>query len=257
MRASPKPANPKTSVARAARPRQLPDPGAASVPAAPVNVAAETRRQRAAGTEARQHLLLTALQLFSEKGFAKTSTRAIAQAAGVNIASISYYFGDKAGLYRAIFNEPLGGPKENVVLYDQQRFTLRQSLAGLIGSFLEPMKQGELVQQCMRLHFREMLEPTGVWAQEIDQGIKPAHAALLAMLGRHLGVARADDDLHRLAFSIAGLAMHLYMTRDVVQAIRPSLLRGAKSIDTWAAQLVDQAEAMVALEAARRGKSQA
>lgn len=255
MRASPKPARLKTSAPRAVRPQPPPDPAAASVPATPVSLAAETRLQRAAGIEARQHLLLTALRLFSEKGFAKTSTRAIALAAGVNIASISYYFGDKAGLYRAIFDEPLGSPKEDVLLYDQQHFTLRQSLAGLIGSFLEPMKQGELVQQCMRLHFREMLEPTGVWAQEIDQGIKPAHAALVAMLGRHLGITRADDDLHRLAFSIAGLAMHLYMTRDVVQAIRPSLLRGAKSIDTWAAQLVDQAEAMVALEAARRGKS--
>ena len=207
---------------------------------------------RADGIEARQHLMTAALQLFSEKGFAKTSTRAIALAAGVNIASISYYFGDKAGLYRAMFSEPLGGPEQDHTLFSQDHFTLRQSLTGLIGSFLEPMKQGELVQQCMRLHFREMLEPTGVWANEIDQSIKPAHTALLAVLCRHLGVKTPDDDLHRLTFSIAGLAMHLYMARDVVEAIRPRLLKGSKAIDAWAAQLVDHAEAMVNVEAARR-----
>ena len=212
------------------------------------------RKSRAGGVEARQQLLMTALKLFSEKGFAKTSTRAIAEAAGVNIASISYYFGDKAGLYRAMFNEPIIGPEQHIALFDQPHLSLRQSLQGFISGFLEPMKQGELVQQCMRLHFREMLEPTGVWAEEIDKGIKPAHAALLAMLGRHLGVAKADDELHRLAFSIAGLAMHLYMTRDIVEAIRPRLLKGPRAIDAWAAQMVDQAEAMVAIEATRRSK---
>ncbi len=224
--------------------------------AATATVAPPARAQRANGIEARRQLLTAALRLFSEKGFSKTSTRAIAQAAGVNIAAISYYFVDKAGLYRALFNEPMGGkPADDIALFSQPHFTLRQSLEGFIGGFLEPMKQGELVQQCMRLHFREMLEPTGVWAQEIENGIKPAHAALLAMLGRHLGVARPDDDLHRLTFSIAGLAMHLYMTRDVVQALRPRLLKGPASIDAWAVQMVAQAEAMVDVEAARRKKA--
>lgn len=218
----------------------------------PAAVLGELRRTRGGSAEARQQLMTAALRLFAEKGFAKTSTRAIAEAAGVNIASISYYFGDKAGLYRAMFKEPMGGPEQDLSLFAQPQFTLMQSLAGFIGSFLQPMKQGELVQQCMRLHFREMLEPTGVWAHEIDQSIKPAHAALVALLCRHMDIKAADDDLHRLAFSISGLAMHLYMTRDIIEAIRPRLMRGPKAIDMWAMQMVGQAEAMVNLEAARR-----
>src|SRR4051812_38465331 len=69
------------------------------------------RKQRSDGAEARERLLHTALKLFAEKGFSKTSTREIAQAAGANIASISYYFGDKAGLYRAVYTEPLGSAR--------------------------------------------------------------------------------------------------------------------------------------------------
>lgn len=57
---------------------------------------------------ARERLLHSGLRLFAQQGFTKTSTRELAEAAGVNVASISYYFGDKAGLYRAVFMEPLG-----------------------------------------------------------------------------------------------------------------------------------------------------
>ena len=66
------------------------------MPAPPI-----TRAARADGVEARSRILRAALALFAEKGFAKTSTREIALAAQANIAAISYYFGDKAGLFRS------------------------------------------------------------------------------------------------------------------------------------------------------------
>lgn len=231
-------------------PRDRPPFDAGAAPATPL---AEPRRQRADGAEARQQLLHAALRLFAEKGFAKTSTRAIALAADANIGAISYYFGDKAGLYRAAFTEPMGCTESELTLLDQPDLSLRQSLQGFVASFLAPLKQGELVQQCTRLHFREMLEPTGVWAEEIDNGIKPAHAALVALLGRHLSLTQADDSLHRLAFSITGLAVQLFVTRDIVQAIRPRLL-DAEGIDAWGDQMVNYAEAMVNIEAVQRSQ---
>jgi len=212
----------------------------------------EARKQRSDGANARAHLLHAALRLFSEKGFAKTSIRDIAQAAGANVAAISYYFGDKAGLYRAVFTEPLGSARDDIALYDQPHFTLRQSLEGFFSGFLEPLRQGELVQLSTRLHFREMLEPTGLWAEEIDKGIKPAHAALVTVLCRHLGLPKADDEVHRLAFSITGLAIHMFVSREVVDAIRPQLFGAPDAVEQWAASLVAYSEAMVAVETARR-----
>ncbi|MDO9166391.1 MAG: CerR family C-terminal domain-containing protein [Rhodoferax sp.] len=207
---------------------------------------------RSDGIEARERLLHAALRLFAGKGFAKTSTREIALAAGANIASISYYFGDKAGLYRAVFTEPLGRPAEAPDLFDQPQMSLRESLEGLLTAFTEPLKQGPLAQQCMRLHFREMLEPTGLWGQQIDASIRPAHEALLRVLCRHLGLAEADDDLHRLAFSIVGLGIHLFVGHDMMQAIKPAIASTPPAIDLYAERLVDYALAMVHGEALRR-----
>lgn len=52
-----------------------------------------------------QHILNTAEQLFACKGFDGTSIRDIAEAANVNIAMISYYFGSKEKLMQALFIE--------------------------------------------------------------------------------------------------------------------------------------------------------
>src|SRR5687767_5330440 len=107
----------------------------------------------AAGEQARERLLLAALRLFADRGFAGTSTREIALAAGANVAAIRYYFGDKEGLYRAAYTEPLGSARDDIALYDQPGLTLDTALAVFMGSFLAPMKEGEeLLQLCMRLH---------------------------------------------------------------------------------------------------------
>jgi TetR/AcrR family transcriptional regulator, regulator of cefoperazone and chloramphenicol sensitivity len=210
------------------------------------------KQPRSDGIQAKQNLLTSALRLFAEKGFAKTSTREIALAAGANIAAISYYFGDKEGLYRAAFVEPMGNPHDDIALYDQPHFNLRQSLEGFYTSFLEPMKQGELVQHCMRLHFRELLEPTGLWQQEIEQSITPAHTALIRVLCRNLNLTRTDDELHRLAFAITGLALQVFVGRDVIQAIRPRLIGSPLAINHTVRRLADFAQSMVEGERARR-----
>jgi AcrR family transcriptional regulator len=215
----------------------------------PTEKAAVTRID---GLESRGRLLQAALRLFAEKGFSKTSTREIALAAQANVAAISYYFGDKAGLYRAVLTDPMGGPDVDPAAFDPPGLTLQQALQGLLAGFTEPLKQGDLAQHCMRLHFREMLEPTGLWDQKIDATIKPAHEALLRVLCRHLGLPRADDDLHRLAFSIVGLGVHLFVGQDVIQAIAPGLSGTPQAVDRYTERLVDYAMGMVHSEAQRR-----
>lgn len=228
-------------------------PPARSALPSPVQPApGDARRQRADGVEARTRLLHAALHQFAEKGFSKTSIRDIAHAAGVNIAAIKYYFGDKAGLYRAVFTEPMGGECEHAALLAAIDLPLRELLTVFFTDFVAPLKQSELLQLCIRLHYREMLEPTGLWAEEIDNNIKPSHAALVAALMRHMGLKKADDDIHRLAFSIVGLVVQMFIARDVIDAIRPSLIATPAAVDQWTERLVDYAEAMVQAAAARR-----
>ncbi len=54
-------------------------------------------------TEPKQRILDAATALFASKGFAGVGVREIARMSGVNIAMISYYFGGKTGILKAIF----------------------------------------------------------------------------------------------------------------------------------------------------------
>jgi TetR/AcrR family transcriptional regulator, regulator of cefoperazone and chloramphenicol sensitivity len=220
--------------------------------AAPATVAEPARHPRPDGEASRARLLGSGLRLFAQQGFARTSTRELADAAGVNVAAIRYYFGDKAGLYRAVFLEPMGSTQEDIARYDGAELSLAQALAGLYAGFLEPLRRGDEARLCMKLHLREMLEPSGLWQEQIDRGIKPMHDALLAMLCRHFGVAAADEELHRLAVCIAGLGVHMHVGHDVIVQLAPDLGAGADALDRWAERLTMYAQAMIEAERARR-----
>ncbi len=57
------------------------------------------------GPVTREQILDSSLRLFSEKGFARTSVRDIAQAAGITDAAIYYHFASKRDLFEALIEE--------------------------------------------------------------------------------------------------------------------------------------------------------
>ena len=207
-------------------------------------------------SDARQRLLLAGLQLFAQQGFAGTTTRELAQAAGVNVAAISYYFGDKVGLYRAAFFEPLGdvspGLSVDTAGFDCASVPLDAALRAYYAGFIAPLALGDTGRLCVKLRMREMVEPTGLWDQEVHHAIKPMHDALVVRLCAHLGLAAADDALHRLVVCLAALGVHLHLGRDVTDAVAPQLNQAADAPQQWADCLLQNGLAMVEQERQRR-----
>jgi AcrR family transcriptional regulator len=204
------------------------------------------------GHDARVRLVLAGLRLFAQKGYEGATTREICEAADANISAIRYYFGDKAGLYRAAFHEPLGEKPCQVDIEALAGLPLAEALSRFFKEFLAPLKMGEDINLLMKLRFREMTEPTGVWQQEIDAEIKPQHLALATLLKQYLQLAEIDMDIHRLTFAVIGMAIHFYVGQEVIVSIAPTMLTCDQAIDTLAERLAVFATAMVAAEAARR-----
>lgn len=221
---------------------------AASPPPAPDAAAAASGES----ASARQRLLLAALRLFSEHGYAKTSIRAIASAAQANVAAVSYYFGDKASLYSAVFTEPTWDHASLRSAFAQPGIPMEEALRRYFHAALAPLAHGELARQSVRLHIREMLEPTGQWERALDQDVRQPHDALVRMLCRHMGIATPDLAVHRLALTLSSMAFQLWGHRDDIDALKPELLATAEAVELWADRMVDYALAMIAAEKAWR-----
>ena len=215
------------------------------------------RRAGRDGEDARHRLVHAGLRLFAGKGYTNTTTRELADAAGVNVAAISYYFGDKAGLYRAAFFEPMGAPEPEIARFDDPSLGLEEMLRAFYGLFLEPLRDPATAALNTRLHFREMLEPTGLWQEVMDRLFAPLHAALLRQLCRLLPLAEPDEALHRLAASLTGQGVHLHVGRDCIEALAPGLYHGDAAIDRWAETLVQGGVAMIDAERCRRSAGKA
>lgn len=216
---------------------------------------------RADGALARKRLLDAALRLFAEKGYQKTSTREIADHAGVNLGAISYYFGDKPGLYRAAFCESCcdtaSAPDIQLAcdcVPDHRTAGLppAEALAVFFRNFLQPLKQGDQVRLFMRLHFRELVEPSGVLGTEMEDDMAALFQALARLVADALGLPGCDPDSLRLTHAVLGMALHFFVAQDLVEQASPGLVGQPADIDTLADRLALFAEGMIATEARRR-----
>ena len=156
-------------------------------------------------------------------------------------------------LLAVIFTGPsICGAPADLVAFAEPGRSLAAAMRMFYVEFLAPLKRGDEVQMVMKLHFREMAEPTGAWAGAVDTEIRPQFEGLLRLLVRELGMKRADLDLHRLALSIAGLGVHFFAFHDGVQTLSPSVLANPRAIDALAERLAGYAVSMVEGERARR-----
>lgn len=62
-------------------------------------------RSSAKGEQTRELILSTALRLFREQGYGRTTMRAIAAEAGVSVGNAYYYFGSKEHLMQAFYDQ--------------------------------------------------------------------------------------------------------------------------------------------------------
>ena len=104
----------------------------------------------AARGEARELLLQAATTLFAERGFDRTTTREIAEQAGVDATLIARYFGSKTGLYLAALRVELGAGAPPDLLEPDR-------MAALL-SRLESRGAGPVFQAAVRAHEDEAVQ---------------------------------------------------------------------------------------------------
>lgn len=205
------------------------------------------------GAATRVQLIKVATRIFAAKGFAGATTREICRTAGVNLAAIHYYFGDKDGLYRAALMEPIQAITAQFGDFGDpgQPFAqaIRRILAPLVGIALN---EDDHELQVARLHLREMLEPSPIFRDIVAREIAPLHETLAGLLARHCGLPAPDAELHQLAFAMIAMANDYCSSREFLRLLAPEVLNRADACERIVDRLVDYSAALLAHEQARR-----
>jgi AcrR family transcriptional regulator len=171
--------------------------------AAEATPASSARSRRAPGPDerrrdperTRERILDAALTEFAARGYAGARVNEIAERAGVNKQLISYYFGGKEGLYRAIASS--WRRQETEASTEQQRMTL----AELVTSYLpRSAHQRSLV----RLLFWDGLMPAGGDPGGEERGSRMREA--VADLERRQRDGELADDIDPGCFLLAFMA---------------------------------------------------
>jgi AcrR family transcriptional regulator len=168
--------------------------------------------------DARQRLLTAAETVFAEKGFDAASIREISAEAGVNLASIKYYFGDKEGLYIeavkfahtcALAHGPL--PEFPVGLSAVAK--LEMFIRGMVARMHGPARPSS-----MKLMMREMAHPGKAAHVVVEEFIQPMAFRLRAIL-RELLPGLPEQRILMFGFSVIGQILYYRQNRPVSELI--------------------------------------
>ncbi len=203
--------------------------------------------------ETRWRLLQSAAEVFAEVGYHAATTREICRRAEVNLASIHYYYGDKAELYREVLRLPFLSECNEFATIDISQVSLPEALHSFY-SWLFPATAEEdpMLQLFMRLHAREEAEPSGVLGNAMVQEFRPNHEKLQALLCREFGLKKPDVEVDRLTYGVIGLATVYFHSRTAIENFSPHLISGQKARVSMAERLVEYAVALIESERKRR-----
>ena len=162
----------------------------------------------------RAAILLAAEKLFAEHGYHAVSIRQIAQEAGVPLALVGYYFGQKHELFHAIFAHWRGTISERLALLAQAEASPRDAhyLGRIVNAFLQPVLQLRASSEgeyYALLVARELLYRTPATEQVLADFFDPmAHAFIAALQAACPGSTRAQT-AWAYQFTMGALLHHL------------------------------------------------
>ena len=158
-------------------------------------------------------ILESAGQLFGARGFGATTSKAVAEHAGVDLASINYHFGSRGGLYEA------------VLVAAHRRFIALEELSAIAAQEIPPADKLRQVFDLLAARFtrkghwsgpvlaRELLNQSPHISVLVQREGPPKLAVVLGILHQITGIAVGDPALSRCLISTLAPCLVLYLAQ--------------------------------------------
>ncbi|MBO6827393.1 MAG: CerR family C-terminal domain-containing protein [Sneathiella sp.] len=174
-------------------------------------------------------LLEIAGPLFADRSFDSVSTREIADRAGVNLSAISYHFGGKEGLYRAVFQKIVddlsfvreflhGFMEENLTQATgdagQQRYMFQTIAHLIVGAVTNPQNP----RWRMKLMMRELQEKGPCFDLVYEGHADIVHGEIARLVAVTTGHSEASADTRILSHAMIGMCLQFGLNEAFLSA---------------------------------------
>jgi AcrR family transcriptional regulator len=182
----------------------------------------------------RQRILESAGSVFAKKGFDGATVRDICQAAGANVASVNYYFGDKHRLYVETVTWAHANRIEQIPFPKWPEGTPAEvRLRDFITVFLKRLFYSDQQPWHCELMLRELAHPTEACEQVVRSFIREQFTLLQGILTELVPSGLPELKRHLITFGIVGQCLHYRIAEPVIRLLVP-----AEEFATYKVQLL-------------------
>lgn len=183
------------------------------------------RRRRSAPEVRAEEIVHAARGLFAEQGIARTSTKEVAERAGVARGLVYYYFPDKDALVDAVLEGYVGEFVEAVRAWDAEREpgNIDKALVDCIAMFRTHLRAVAPLRDDM-----QRTESAGLYNRFLDRAVR----AVVECIGattveayaarHHIGIEHVPETFYVLVYGLVGLARN---TPEVDDAVLVTIVR--------------------------------
>src|SRR5450631_4608728 len=164
----------------------------------------------------KQTLLMESAELlFSQKGFDGTSVRDIAEAAGINTAMISYYFGSKEKLMEEIFERKSLNIKEKVAnLLKDDSLDPLEKMYSLVDMYIEGILQRRIFHRILLCEQIINQNPSIIGMVDKMKVKNSEYINDLIRLGQKKGIFKKNIDIPMLTNTLIGTISHTMLSME-------------------------------------------
>jgi AcrR family transcriptional regulator len=145
--------------------------------------------KRQDGKETKLRVLNAACDEFSYKGYRDATVADICKLADANMASVNYYFGDKANLYVETWRHIYHNFRKSV-LKVLEKGTAEEKLRRYVRFLIENLNARDDVLKFSRLYLMELLNPTGliddIWDEIVDPNREKLHGIIRELMDNEI-----------------------------------------------------------------------
>jgi len=168
--------------------------------------------------EAREALLSAARGLLAERGLPRVTVREVAERAGVQPALVSYYFGGKEGLLRAVVSEVAAGVRERLLEAATGAGSAEDRIRALVQAVVDAIVNDPYVP---RLLIEQVLFADDAVIDEFADALARPHLELIRSVleaGRADGTLRPIEPIFFMPAAV-GAAVFFFLNAPMVERL--------------------------------------